>query len=94
MASSLTRNQVPRKGLRVRVPCPPLGRNDTRQTLRWNVNGKEAPASRSGAIVLPIQTLRKQGGDGFGLDQLARLVEVVHDHRLGVDAETVIDRGE
>lgn len=24
MASSLTRNQVPRKGLGVRVPCPPL----------------------------------------------------------------------
>ena len=24
MASSLIRNQVPRKGLRVRVPCPPL----------------------------------------------------------------------
>ncbi len=24
MASGLTRNQVPRKGLRVRVPCPPL----------------------------------------------------------------------
>ena len=25
MASGLTRNQVPRKGLRVRIPCPPLG---------------------------------------------------------------------
>lgn len=25
LVSSLTRNQVPRKGLRVRVPCPPLG---------------------------------------------------------------------
>ena len=24
LASSLTRNQVPRKGLGVRVPCPPL----------------------------------------------------------------------
>ena len=24
MVSSLTRNQVPRKGLRVRLPCPPL----------------------------------------------------------------------
>ena len=24
MASGLTRNQMPRKGLRVRIPCPPL----------------------------------------------------------------------
>ena len=36
MASSLTRNQVPRKGLRVRVPCPPrggIGRNFARKTF-------------------------------------------------------------
>ncbi len=28
MVSGLTRNQVPRKGLRVRLPCPPLFESD------------------------------------------------------------------
>ena len=40
MASSLTRNQVPRKGLRVRVPCPPLG-------LETHCRGARVVRSRS-----------------------------------------------
>lgn len=34
MASGLIGNEVPRKGLRVRVPCPPLTENARKQCFR------------------------------------------------------------
>jgi hypothetical protein len=41
---------------------------------------------------LPGGSLAKQGRDRFGFDQLARLIEVVVDDRLWLDADGVIDR--
>ncbi len=36
MASGLFGVQVPRKGLRVRIPCPPLKKSRLRKVLRDN----------------------------------------------------------
>jgi hypothetical protein len=47
MVSGLTRNQMPRKGLRVRIPCPPLVK--TCVTMSY------------ASILLPQGTTRKSG---------------------------------
>ena len=40
------------------------------------------------------RSLGEEFGDRFGFDELAGLVEVIHDHGGGVDAEGVVDGGE
>lgn len=42
-------------------------------------------------LALSCVGLGKQGCDCFGFHEFARLVEMIHDHRLWVDAKAVIN---
>jgi len=109
-AARAKENQHRRKqAAEVQVHCPnPFhfkksgGRPPVRKSgrLAKRVVGRAVPSAPGpvadgwGRRPYPLSGLGEELGDGFGLDQLARLVEVIVHDRLGIDPEGVINRGQ
>ena len=75
---------------------------DAKIPIHWNAKGEvDGYAGKGGLWFTPVSTavllvlliLGKQGLHMVRVHQLARLVEVVVDNRLRIDAHSVIDRG-